>query len=64
MKRKFHNNVLDWRTFSMVGAVLLALGTSNIPVASAADTEGTAVVSETAASEAEEVISSGATAAA
>ena len=48
MKRMFQKNTLNWRTFSMVGAVLLALGTSNIPVASAADTDGAAAVSATA----------------
>ena len=48
MKRKFHNNLLDWRTFSMVGAVLLALGTSNIPVVSATDIDSAAAVSATA----------------
>jgi N-acetylmuramoyl-L-alanine amidase len=44
----FHNNALDWRRASMVGAVLLALGTSNIPVAKATDIDGVTAVSETA----------------
>ena len=48
MKRMFHNNALDWRMFSMVGAVLLALGTTNIPVATATDIDGAAAVSATA----------------
>lgn len=48
MKRMFQKNTLRWRTFSMVGAVLWTLGTSNIPVASAADTDGAAAVSATA----------------
>jgi len=47
MKRMFHNNALDWRMFSMVGAVLLALGTTNIPVAAATDIDGPATVSAT-----------------
>jgi len=39
MERMFHKNRLNWRAFSRVGAVLLVLGTSSAPLASAADTE-------------------------